>query len=339
MTQMRRHDFDFILSDIVCEEIRKMRLEKVQQTTKSFRALESKLTQTPLDTASIKSHLKQISDEMLSSEEYVEAELEKWIADTGCEVISSSLANTEQVLDKYFTGKPPFNGSKNKKNEFPDAFALISIEAWAQKYETRVLAISQDNDWISYGETSERLDVIPSLLPVFEQLNKVRRDIVVEASEVIQAIIDEPEGEFGSAVHEHIRWIVEETPAHYEVSTDGYFEMDDEMIELVSLSVEPLESDSSLVNIDGDYRVVEVTVNIKVRASATITHLHYDKPERSYHELNSDSANITKEEQLTALVHYGNIPSYADKGRVIEIDSVELLNFNPAYNFGYIDVF
>lgn len=138
---MRRHDLNFILSDIVREEIRKMRLEKVEQTTKSFRALESKLTQTPLDTESIKSRLKQISDEMLSSEEFVEVELEKWIADTGCEVISSSLANTEQVLDKYFTGKPPFNGSKNKKNEFPDAFALMSIEAWAQQHKTRVLAI------------------------------------------------------------------------------------------------------------------------------------------------------------------------------------------------------
>ena len=53
----------------------------------------------------------------------------KWI---GAEVLNSNAyVDFERLMSMYFETKAPFEGGKNKKNEFPDAIALISLEAWA----------------------------------------------------------------------------------------------------------------------------------------------------------------------------------------------------------------
>ena len=36
----------------------------------------------------------------------------------------------EEILRRYFDALPPFANAKNKKHEFPDAFALLSIEGY-----------------------------------------------------------------------------------------------------------------------------------------------------------------------------------------------------------------
>lgn len=57
----------------------------------------------------------------------------------------------QQVVDLYFGGQPPFAPKGDKKSEFPDAIALLSLEAWADA-NGAVLAVSRDGDWKRYAE-------------------------------------------------------------------------------------------------------------------------------------------------------------------------------------------
>jgi PIN domain len=49
------------------------------------------------------------------------------------------------LLRRYFAADPPFGGKETKKHEFPDAMALISLEAWARAARTMMLVISRDS--------------------------------------------------------------------------------------------------------------------------------------------------------------------------------------------------
>ena len=61
------------------------------------------------------------------------------------------------LIQKYFKARPPFSETGKKKNEFPDAIALMSLETWASKNQTKIIVVTSDNDWKSFCQGSERL--------------------------------------------------------------------------------------------------------------------------------------------------------------------------------------
>ncbi len=77
-------------------------------------------------------------------------------------VIHSEFCDVQDMVGAYFKSTPPFNKT-NKKNEFPDAIALLSLEKWAEKNNKKILAISSDNDWLNFSEQSNYIDVISDL--------------------------------------------------------------------------------------------------------------------------------------------------------------------------------
>lgn len=48
------------------------------------------------------------------------------------------------VLGDYFANRDPFEPAGAKKSEFPDAFALATLAAWAKKNNTKVLVVTKD---------------------------------------------------------------------------------------------------------------------------------------------------------------------------------------------------
>lgn len=54
-------------------------------------------------------------------------------------------ATAATVLDHYFQGFPPF-GTGSKRNEFPDAFALLALKDWANEHG-ELHVVSSDPDW------------------------------------------------------------------------------------------------------------------------------------------------------------------------------------------------
>lgn len=99
--------------------------------------------------------------------------LQDWIGQTGADVLrSGEHVSLDEVMLRYFDAKPPFSASGDKKHEFPDAIALLTLERWAEQQNTKVLAVSADGDWQRYGAQSARIVVVKDLteaLGAFQQ--------------------------------------------------------------------------------------------------------------------------------------------------------------------------
>ena len=86
----------------------------------------------------------------------------------------------------YFLHCAPFKESGNKKNEFPDAIALLSLQSWAEENNDNLLAVSIDNDWKNFVQGKDNIKVIDDLAKAMDILNK-------QTDEALDSIIYEIE--------------------------------------------------------------------------------------------------------------------------------------------------
>ncbi|OUS07837.1 hypothetical protein A9Q96_04870 [Rhodobacterales bacterium 52_120_T64] len=68
-----------------------------------------------------------------------------------------------EVFRRYFDVIMPFEAKDAKKHEFPDAFALLSLEQAAIEMNTLILCISPDKGWAAFAKDSAYLVVVPKL--------------------------------------------------------------------------------------------------------------------------------------------------------------------------------
>ena len=91
-------------------------------------------------------------------EEVAQRRLDEFYERCDAIVIPADTASSREVLDPYFKHQPPFEAMGDKKLEFPDAYALVSLEQWAQAQGCKVLVVSKDEGWKAFCEESEYLE-------------------------------------------------------------------------------------------------------------------------------------------------------------------------------------
>lgn len=110
----------------------------------------------------------------------------------------------ENVFIKYFEGQYPFHQS-NKKNEFPDAFALAAIESWCVANNQQCYVLSLDKDMLNYeaeslipvNDIANIIDSIQrdkhhrSVSLIDEIMQRERLSILYEAKDKIEALLFE----------------------------------------------------------------------------------------------------------------------------------------------------
>ena len=118
---------------------------------------------------------------------HVDTRLKNFIKEIGAEIVPWKEIDLEHLMKRYFSAAAPFGAAKGKKNEFPDAIALLSMESWAQSRGYRVLAVSDDNDWASFGAQSEVIDVEKDLATALATLQ-----LHLEAADTaVQSLLDD----------------------------------------------------------------------------------------------------------------------------------------------------
>ncbi len=114
----------------------------------------------------------------------------EWIG--GTIISSSDYVDLVLLMELYFKTEPPFETGKDKKNEFPDAIALLSVEGWAEANNLNVIAVSQDKGWLNYSENSDRITVVSSLSAAFEKFQPHNKVASIIASIREDSLLDEP---------------------------------------------------------------------------------------------------------------------------------------------------
>lgn len=93
----------------------------------------------------------------------LEAQFDRFLAETGAEIISSRELRVGPLLDRYFASLPPFEASEEKKAEFPDAATVAAIIAYAEATKCDFYFVSGDSGARTAADESVRIFPVESL--------------------------------------------------------------------------------------------------------------------------------------------------------------------------------
>lgn len=225
MKQFKKSPVQVLQTDVVHNEAIKHIGQEISKTRSSIeQALRSANKQLKVKTEDIESAKALLSVEG-SEYEIAELRLEKYYEFIGAERINShEYVDLSELMAMYFSTQAPFETGNDKKNEFPDAIALLALEGWAEENDINVIAVSQDKGWKAYSEKSNRINLVSSLaeaLEKFQPHNKVasiiaqiREDSLLDGDnhvleEIEQAIINSIDGydiRIEASSYMHFEW-------------------------------------------------------------------------------------------------------------------------------------
>jgi hypothetical protein len=161
ISQLNESNIKILFSAITLGEVRAHIAENADNAAKKARAAVRDfltVTQDPRDRNEIFLQLGLNAD----YPKYAEDKVTKFVRSIGAtELAIEPDVSIGEVVRRYFGSEPPF--SARKPSEFPDAIALLSLEAWAKTNGGYVLAVSNDGDWKTYAEESPSIFCVERL--------------------------------------------------------------------------------------------------------------------------------------------------------------------------------
>ncbi len=340
LTQYKDGPVQFVLSEIMLREIFKLRrniaqgiMEK-QKTALRDGAKNGLLDQAAQDT------IKAIVDALPTAEDHAREELRSFVENCGGEVVLAKLALTEDVIKAYFKGDPPFS-AKGKKNEFPDAIALLSLEAWAEENNKRILAVSRDGDWESYAQTSQRIDVVKDLGDAMASLTQHAEAVLPHAISLVEQVKTEPFGEAFSAFENQLDYAVSEIGAYVEFDGPMPGEAEESYLTLSQFELLPDHdnNDIEILRIGHDSFVARVPISIEAKVTTHIKFAVYDSIDKDYVPMGSTEVESDENFKASVLIHAHPLEIEEDgvEKTIWEIDKVELTDAPSDFDIGYVD--
>lgn len=175
------------------------------------------------------------------------------------------------VIQSYFMKTPPF--SMKKKDEFPDAIILHSLDAWAKSKNETIYVLSNDSDMENFCENNERLHHVGNLEGFIDLVIKSEEELK-EPSAFAFVIFDENRNEITERIHgllESIEFISESMDWNGEISDVAI-----DKVEIVEINLLDVSRDDSLF---------DVKVKFEIDAWHTLTDLDrsiWDSEDKKY---------------------------------------------------------
>lgn len=241
--------------------------------------------------------------------------------------------DVSKLIEMYFRSEAPFQSSK-KKSEFPDAIALLSLEKWAENHNKRILAISVDEGWKNYADTSERIDVmekLPEVISYFQDndpaqriINMIKEDYDSEMeSNIFKAIKDKLIDNLNSIDIEAV------------VSSDSYHNSGKAYAICKDFRLECNTSGMpyvNLVRLKSSSIVLQFNASVKCKIHATFHLSANSSMYKDFPDLRSISSSTSEKYDVEVLVYlsgdfFGNLNQ-------ISVDKIEVMNFPSSIFWG-----
>jgi hypothetical protein len=153
-----------VLSEIVVRELISHQMVPVSRAhddiQRSFQVLSRK---TELDLKPVQ-QLYANSGLPASAPETFRKQLSSYLEKFNGQIVPVSGAElSANVIARYFDAVPPFGKAERRKSEFPDAFALLTLESAARSDGKRMIAVSNDGGWKAFATASDTLYSVASL--------------------------------------------------------------------------------------------------------------------------------------------------------------------------------
>lgn len=236
-------------------------------------------------------------------------------------------ATVRQLHDLYFEARPPFSTKADKKSEFPDAIALLSLEHWASKQGGYVLAVSGDGDWARFAEQSLKVICVPQLAAA---LNLFNGDDAFVASRLAANLAAGTAASLSLSIQSALEGSVEIFDV--EASAPYYYESEDEYATIDGWEI--AEPRFNVLTSDADYVTMAFPVSVDATFHASFSFTVRDGIDKDYISIGGTQANKSEEFDVQVVV---TVPR-EDDGPDPEVVDVEIDALSRSVDFGYVEV-
>lgn len=328
MSQFRDSRTQFLLSEVVVSEIKSHILSAAtdaQVKLKSALVQFQRRWQRTVDEIAME-HLLGLG---LAPERFAESCFTTFAQATQLEIVRvDDFVTHSEVLRRYFTPAPPFAEKGRQKGEFPDALALLSLEAWATQRQTITLVVSRDGDWQSFAEGSERLICVPELGVALDYFNQEARFVVERA---VGLLLREEAPELGEGITGALDMFFENFDPELQASSSLDYEVENLEPTLLEWKVAP-ELGAKVMNADANTVVFSLAVDASVLFEATFLYSIRDSIDRDYVELGSDTKAAEETLRIPLVI--------AIEREIVQEPNVKQIDITPVHvhiDFGSID--
>lgn len=327
LKQFRDSSTKLILSEIVKEEIFSHLKNKTEEVRKTFeKALKQIKEYWIIEDTEVQQAKDIVYKDQDASKKVAQNKLNKFIQDNCVQIIKAEKnVSISELIYKYFEAKPPFSTTGKKRNEFPDAIALMSLEALAKYNRTKIIAVTSDHDWINFCKESKYIVGLNDLgltLGLFQL--KDADDICEYFSERYERDgLEDIEYEILSSLNNYL----DKIDFYLSPASNFLYEEEIENVTINSHEFNVLDYPNTIfrpVNYYGDYLVVESNLAVRVSVNYYFSFYVRDYVDKDYVSMGSKSITIPIDIDVDILISFsGDLNSVSGK---IDIDSVEIVS-------------
>lgn len=320
-----------IISEVVAKEVLKHLVEKTRSAKDAIENASKKASEYGL----IANACPPFKQEPVDVKAIAATRLWAFFGAIGATNVPVDGVTSRQLIDLYFTPAPPFSASGKKKNEFPDAIALLSLEAWAQKEGKKVLAVSGDKDWITFGEKSELIDVVETLGEGLAKLQEHVDEANAVMARFLGGIVSGADPDLSDELFSLVADEVSGLSVYGEADSAYSVEADQVDLTLQKLTIisDPEKLEFVVVQAGPQIIVARVEADLKVLAEASFSLSIYDSIDKDYVGMGSIDASREEDIRVSLLVTFeGDFES-----NDIALTQAEIVDAPGSIDFGYIE--
>ena len=209
-----------------------------------------------------------------------------------------------EMFERYFSKSPPFEVIKDKKSEFPDAAALLSLEHYAQQLEAKGVVISKDRGWLKFAEHSENLYCVHSLesfTSIFEAVGEQVRQLEGKVQSCFKDAKSMAYKLLVEAVEKHVNestWSVDEIYSGSALRLEG----DAYSASVVTVAPDLSNTQGWLTEDEAPVYVVELPVTVSVEVIVNVDFFQYDTIDHEEISMGSQEFSIPMDIELRAFM-------------------------------------
>ncbi|WP_271439481.1 PIN domain-containing protein [Pontixanthobacter luteolus] len=336
--QFKEAPIDFVIADVVVWEMRRHLLNATRKARDTAISAIKKAITTKLVEGAAVGPLSEAAENLVDPGEAVKARLTNFLMSTGASFASSEDVAAAKVMKLYFNAKPPFDEAGAKKAEFPDAVALLALEAWAKSNGKKILAVSADKGWQTFAENSDCIDVESDLGNALATLQTHTEN----ASQTVTSFIHALENATCPNLTQELEEELSASVANLGVIAEGEsylsFEMDGYEVTLLDFAPvgELGENGSKIVRLGNDEIVAQVRLTLSLQVEAVFTLSVKDGIDKDYISMGSAANEVEVDIEADALITLSGALDGPLKD--LTVLKAELVEKTIAVDFGSIDI-
>jgi hypothetical protein len=337
LEQFKDSPVTFLMCEVMHHEVASHMIELVKNARRSLGNALDEVSDHLRPTGEQYAHSADIILAGGSHKELALARLDSFYEKTGAVKLPTSNVNVPEIMQMYFETTAPFEKTKDKKAEFPDAVALVSLEHWAEKANGKILVVSHDNGWADFCTKSKWLVCIDDLSKALTHFqphtvaNKVIEDLKA-------AIEDGTQNTILNEIQTAIQGEIDD--ANVDVEFDSYFYVHDQYGTASFLGHEYQDEsgdiDINLLRVSGATVVLQLPVLIKCEVVGHFGLSIRDPIDKDMVPISTRKMTKEYEYQTEVIVTLAGDFSRGLGG--LEVETVELTDAPGPVDFGEIEV-